>query len=75
MLEIGDCEYTAELRPLAQSAALELPGGGPSSARPEKGMQLVLLNKFVKGTRPSKVGWDLADDAKGIGSAKTPSMD
>jgi hypothetical protein len=44
--------------------------GGVPSAEPEKKVQNALLERFIRGTRPSSRGWALADDAVDHDTAK-----
>jgi hypothetical protein len=71
MLEIGPCDYTDELRPLAHPPAVP-PAAAEYAAAPEKGLQHQLLADFLKRLKPARGAWAKADDAAGEESAKTP---
>jgi len=60
MLNIGPCDYTAELKPLVNPPGLA--AAGPGGLAPDKPAQTDLLNKFFADLRPAPNGWDFTDD-------------
>ncbi len=64
MLDIGPCDYLAEIQPLANPPALTA-GGAAAPAGPEKETQTQLLSLFVKHSAPDPSGWAQSDAAPG----------
>jgi hypothetical protein len=60
-LGIGDCDYAAELVPLAKPPELSSASGGAPGA--DKPLQRALLDAFLQDTVRSPDAWDGSDDA------------
>jgi hypothetical protein len=61
MLEIGDCDYLQEIRPL--TAPPVLAGAAVPGFDVDKPLQTRLLREFLGGTRPVEEGWVASDDS------------
>src|SRR5689334_9114455 len=60
MLDIGVCDYAAELQPLASPPQIAAAGVMP--VRAEKGVQAAMLTRFVNDLTPDARGWEESDD-------------
>ena len=52
MLEVGPCDYEAELSPLSLQPAFLAAAASPAQVRKEKSVQLALLEEIEGATRP-----------------------
>lgn len=69
MLEIGPCDYVAELQPLA-GAVISAPAVAPAMRSPDKSVQNDMLTTFVGKLRPVSSGWRAAETAHDAAAAK-----
>jgi hypothetical protein len=71
MLEIGPCDYVAEIKPLTHPPVAGLPPTTAALSVPsEKSAQNELLSQFVSKLRPKSRGWHAAEVAPDAGTAK-----
>jgi len=68
MLEIGKCDYAAEIKPLETPPEL-MSAPAPTEA-PDKPVQNAMLESFYADLQRERTHWDLADDAANSDSGK-----